>query len=297
MYISDISKTGSSWPKKPEPETIAEPMLEPEAIVESATAPKAITETAAAYASMAETVGATEPEPFVAAENIPAEQVFSTEAVPPAIDAAEQIETKTEATEPAAQEPGFEYAIPAAQESALEFVKPIAQEPAFENAMPAKQDSTFEYVKPTEQSSTFEYSKPAEAEQNPKQSRRIPLRIARNYFIVAAICAAVGFIYELFSHQVWSIYMIGAFAVPLVLGVIPNLIIAIGKLKTPGLAAENLYACGVATLTLGSLLKGVLQIYGTTNDLLEYYWLVGAGFAGLGLIFYIAQKKAVRRMA
>ena len=309
MYISDISKTGSSWPKKPEPETITTPEPEtiteplpeavtetvpvpeaatetaPEAIAESAPAPKAITETAPAPASMAETVEATASEPFVAAENIPAEQVLSTEAVPPAIDAAEQIETKTEAPEPAAQEPQVEYATLA------------AQEPAFENAMPAKQDSTFEYVKPTEQSSTFEYSKPAEAEQNPKQSRRIPLRIARNYFIVAAICAAVGFIYELFSHQVWSIYMIGAFAVPLVLGVIPNLIIAIGKLKTPGLAAENLYACGVATLTLGSLLKGVLQIYGTTNDLLEYYWLVGAGFAGLGLIFYIAQKKAVKRMA
>ena len=128
-----------------------------------------------------------------------------------------------------------------------------------------------------------------------KPSRKVPLRIARNYLIVAAICAAVGFIYELFSHQVWSVYMIGAFAVPLILGVLPNLVIAIGRIKTPGLAAENLYACGIATLTLGSLLKGVLQIYGTTNTLLEYYWLVGAGFTGLGIIFYFAQKKAVTR--
>ena len=46
---------------------------------------------------------------------------------------------------------------------------------------------------------------------------------------------------------------------------------------------------------LGSLLKGVLQIYGTTNELLDYYWLVGAGFAGLGAIFYFAQKKAITR--
>ena len=128
-----------------------------------------------------------------------------------------------------------------------------------------------------------------------KPSRKVPLRIARNYLIVAAICAAVSFIYELFSHQVWSVYMIGAFAVPLILGVLPNLVIAIGRIKTPGLAAETLYACGIATLTLGSLLKGVLQIYGTTNTLLEYYWLVGAGFTGLGIIFYFAQKKAVAR--
>ena len=136
---------------------------------------------------------------------------------------------------------------------------------------------------------------PAKTEQPAKPSRRIPLRIARNYLIVAAICAAVGVIYEYFSHNVWSVFMIGAFAVPLVLGVLPNLVIAIGRLKTPGLAAENLYACGLATLTLGSLLKGVLQIYGTTNELLDYYWLVGAGFAGLGAIFYFAQKKAAKR--
>ena len=119
----------------------------------------------------------------------------------------------------------------------------------------------------------------------------MPLRIARNYLIVAVVCAAIGAVYELFSHGVWSIYMIGAFAVPLVLGILPNLIIALFRMKTPGLAAENLFACGVATLTLGSLLTGVLQIYGTTNTLLEYYWLVGAGFAGLGIIFYLAQPR------
>ena len=139
----------------------------------------------------------------------------------------------------------------------------------------------------------YEDPKPAGPEEKP--GRKIPLRIARNYLIVAVICAAVGVIYELFSHQVWSVYMIGAFAVPLILGVLPNLVIAIGRLKTPGYAAENLYACGLITLTLGSLLKGVLQIYGTTNTLLEYYWLVGAGFTGLGIIFYFAQKKPVKR--
>ena len=131
-----------------------------------------------------------------------------------------------------------------------------------------------------------EYSAPAE-----KPSRKIPLRIARNYLFIAVVCAVIGFVYELFSHGVWSIYMIGAFAVPLVLGTLVNLIIALFRMKTPGMAAETLYACGIATLTLGSLLTGVLEIYGTTNTLLEYYWLVGAGFAGLGIIFYLAQPR------
>lgn len=124
-----------------------------------------------------------------------------------------------------------------------------------------------------------------------KPSRKVPLRIARNYLLIAVICAVIGFVYELFSHGVWSVYMIGAFAVPLALGVLPNLIIALFRMKTPGMAAETLYACGIVTLTLGSILTGVLEIYGTTNTLLEYYWLVGAGFAGLGIIFYLAQPK------
>ena len=130
-----------------------------------------------------------------------------------------------------------------------------------------------------------------------KPSRKVPLRIARNYFIVAAVCAVIGLVYEIFSHGVWSVFMVGAFAVPLALGVLPNLIIALFRMKTPGMAAENLYACGVATLTLGSLLTGVLQIYGTTNDLIQYYWLVGIGFAILGIIFYLAQPRRTQSAA
>ena len=130
-----------------------------------------------------------------------------------------------------------------------------------------------------------------------KPSRKVPLRIARNYFIVAAVCAVIGLVYEIFSHGVWSVFMVGAFAVPLALGVLPNLIIALFRMKTPGMAAENLYACGVATLTLGSLLTGVLQIYGTTNDLIQYYWLVGIGFAILGIIFYLAQPRRTQPAA
>ncbi len=130
-----------------------------------------------------------------------------------------------------------------------------------------------------------------------KPSRKVPLRIARNYFIVAVICAVIGLVYEIFSHGVWSVFMVGAFAVPLALGVLPNLFIALFRMKTPGMAAENLYACGVATLTLGSLLTGVLQIYGTTNDLIQYYWLVGIGFAILGIIFYLAQPRRTQPAA
>ena len=118
-----------------------------------------------------------------------------------------------------------------------------------------------------------------------------PLRIARNYAIIALICLVIGIVYEIFSHGVWSVFMIGAFAIPLILGVIPNLVIGFGNLKTPDMASETLYACGIATLTLGSMLKGALDIFGTTNTLLDYYWMVGGAFTLLGIIFYFAQRK------
>ena len=126
---------------------------------------------------------------------------------------------------------------------------------------------------------------------------RPPLRIARNYAFVALICLAIGLGYEIFSHGVWSVFMIGAFAVPLVLGVIPNLVIGFGNLKSPDMASETLYACGIITLTLGSMLKGALEIFGTTNTLLDYYWMVGGAFTLLGIIFYLAQRKTTTAAA
>ena len=121
--------------------------------------------------------------------------------------------------------------------------------------------------------------------------KKTSLRIARNYLIVAVICAAIGLIYEIFSHSVFSVFMVFAFVIPLFLGALPNLVIGLSGQKTPGVAAENLYACGIATLTIGSMLRGALDIFGTTNSLLKYYWIVGAAFVVTGAIVYFAQKR------
>lgn len=52
-----------------------------------------------------------------------------------------------------------------------------------------------------------------------------------------------------------------AFVIPLLLGIIPNL-----KVKT-----NKLYNASVITLIVYSLLKGFLEIYGTTNNLISIY--------------------------
>ena len=46
-------------------------------------------------------------------------------------------------------------------------------------------------------------------------------------FLAAGIaCAVFGLIYEIFSHEVYSFYMIYAFLIPLVPGALLNLVIA-----------------------------------------------------------------------
>ena len=115
--------------------------------------------------------------------------------------------------------------------------------------------------------------------------------IAFKYLEAAAACALVGLVYELFSHGVWSAYMAFGFTVPLILGALPNFLIWLAGAKAPKAAAEILYACGVATLTAGCLLKGVLVIYGTTNTLIRLYLLIGILLAVPGAMIYLFQKK------
>lgn len=108
--------------------------------------------------------------------------------------------------------------------------------------------------------------------------------------IVIAVAAAV---YGLFSHGVYSYFMTYAFMIPLLGGALPHLIAAMrradadtknsadepeeyteSKTQT-GFAklfdAKDTQLAIIATLTAGSLLKGVLDIYGTTNRLLIVY--------------------------
>ena len=120
---------------------------------------------------------------------------------------------------------------------------------------------------------------------------RAALRIAANYAIAALICLVIGIVYELFSHGVFSVLMVGAFTVPLIFGALPNLVIGLAGFKEPGYAAENVYACGIVSLTTGFMINGVLDIFGTTNSLLKYYFIAGAFFTLLGAVLYFIQRR------
>lgn len=113
------------------------------------------------------------------------------------------------------------------------------------------------------------------------------------YLFISLICVLFGAVYELYSHNVYSYYMIYAFVFPLAGGVLPFFIIAFTKFCLPLRLSLNLYHSGIASLTVGSIFNGVLEIYGTTNRLVCVYWIIGISFiiaAILAHIIYLIKK-------
>ncbi|MET0017529.1 hypothetical protein [Oscillibacter sp.] len=48
-----------------------------------------------------------------------------------------------------------------------------------------------------------------------------------------------------------------------------------------------LWACAMATLSVGCCLSGVLETYGTVSSLLVFYWAAGGGLTVCGLGHYL----------
>ncbi len=110
-------------------------------------------------------------------------------------------------------------------------------------------------------------------------------RARRNrYAIAAAGTALFGAVYECFSHQVYSKAMIFAFLIPLLGGLIPcSLSSLIPHRDRPSERSRSLWDAGLAALTVGSVFRGILEIYGTTSRLSAVYPAAGAILAGLSV--------------
>jgi hypothetical protein len=112
------------------------------------------------------------------------------------------------------------------------------------------------------------------------------------YLGVTLFCAAAGAVYEHFSHGVYSTFMIFMFAVPLVGGLVPYTLLALAQDKPfPGKITQNLWNAGIATLTVGFFIQGVLEIYGTTSDLIIAYWINGVAFCAAGFTAFFVSAR------
>lgn len=100
------------------------------------------------------------------------------------------------------------------------------------------------------------------------------------YLSISIFVLLFSIIYELFSHRVYSYFMIGAFLVPLIFGVIGGSFI-----KKISIISINFYHSFIATLTMFCITKGFLDIYGTTNSLIYVYLVVSVLLFILTIVF------------
>lgn len=118
---------------------------------------------------------------------------------------------------------------------------------------------------------------------------RTALRNCTGNLSAAAFLAFFGAVYEYFSHDVYSYFMIYAFAVPLLAGAIPFAAAAL-KGYDPDRIFINLWNSAIAAFSVGSLFKGVLDIYGTTNRLTAVYPVTGTVLA-LAAVIHLIRKR------
>ena len=122
------------------------------------------------------------------------------------------------------------------------------------------------------------------------------LRTGMIYLAASLVIAAAAAVYGLFGHGVYSYWMTYAFMIPLLLGAAPHLLAAQNTCQEcqqePSLLSSSstpltrrprrmqlpndAQAAVIAALTTGSLLKGALDIYGTSNRLLIAYPVIAA---------------------
>ena len=93
----------------------------------------------------------------------------------------------------------------------------------------------------------------------------------RKYLFFTLFVMIFGYIYECFSHDVYTVFMQYAYLVPLFLGLIPFLLLYRFRKILKRNISITLYNNAVITVTIYAILRGVLEIYGTTNTLLSLF--------------------------
>lgn len=106
------------------------------------------------------------------------------------------------------------------------------------------------------------------------------------YGLLSVFCAVFALIYELFSHGVVSWYMALLPLWPLLGGALPFLLLARLDIH-PAQLTRCLWHAGLLTLTVGSLMTGVFEIYGSMSSLVRVYWIAGAALTTAGLADFL----------
>ena len=111
------------------------------------------------------------------------------------------------------------------------------------------------------------------------------------YLVLSIVAITVNSIYGIFGHGVHSVSMTWMFLYPLLAGALFYLVVAIFIPKVNEIRGYrlffNCYNSGVATLTIGSFLKGILDIAGTSSIYTVFFVVAGWLFILVALIMLL----------
>lgn len=91
--------------------------------------------------------------------------------------------------------------------------------------------------------------------------------------------------------------MVWLFLFPLIGGALPAAVFTALRCAAVSQWIRRIWRAGVATLTVGSCMTGIFEIYGSDAPLLTWYWYVGFFWiliAAMAYLFPCFQKKAVQ---
>ena len=119
-------------------------------------------------------------------------------------------------------------------------------------------------------------------------------RQAYLYFFLASFTALFAGIYELFSHEVMSLWMILAWLPFLVFGFLWVLFHKLGMFRLPNRPFQICLMMAAVSATLGMVVRGVLIIYGTWNGLVHSYDILFGVFLAGAIVCFVLYVRALR---
>ncbi len=121
------------------------------------------------------------------------------------------------------------------------------------------------------------------------ESRKVS-RVLNAYLIAFAFCSVFSIVYEIFAKGIISFWMLGMPLFPFFLGTVPALIFEKTNSSISDWALQ-FWNCGVITLTVGSLLNGIFDIFGTYFDMFGIFMISGTLLIISGAAVHIVKCK------
>jgi hypothetical protein len=108
------------------------------------------------------------------------------------------------------------------------------------------------------------------------------------YLATAVLSFVINFVYSLFSHGVGSFSMFSMWIWLICFGAVfcgISQLVFLYKKALPSRLSANIYHSGVSVFTVGLLIRGVLEIAGTSSPLVVVYNIAGISLIAIGTIF------------